>query len=260
MVHVNGDWKRVAEINIPGIDRKRAEDALEFHRKIEDEQKSNSQDKLYHDKYQTMPFFGIQQSTLQSADLSNGTLTLSSKLPPAIEGRVGKNYGDGTVPHFSAVPIEFEKPPTQNRLSQTHGFLQSHPKSLDDLCEFIATLEGQNWSAIRDPETDNDEEEPLAISLSNLDDVYTADEPVELVARLTESNVEHKGFKAIITPIQEDGSVEDSPKYKYDFQQQNEHWVLTVPKLEPGLYQVEVRTGKTIHKLNPVHDLFQVIG
>jgi len=260
MVHVNGDWKRVAEINIPGIDRKRAEDALAFHRTIEEEQKINSEEKLYQGKYQTMPFFGIQQSTFQSADLSNGTLTLSSKLPPAIERIVGKNYGDGTVPHFSAVPIEFEKPPTQNSLSQTHGFLQSHPKSLDDLCEFIATLEGQNWSAIRDPETNKDEEEPLAISLSNLDDVYTADEPVELIARLTKSNVEHKGFKAIITPIQEDGSVKESLEIKYAFHQQNEHWVLTIPKLEPGLYQVEVRTGKTIRKLNPVHDLFQVIG
>jgi hypothetical protein len=83
---------------------------------------------------------------------------------------------------------------------------------------------------------------------------------VELIARLTEQNVEHKGFKAIITPIQEDGSVEDSPKYKYAFQQKNEHWVLTIPKLDPGLYQVEVRTGKTIRQLNPVHDLFQVIG
>lgn len=260
MVHVNGDWKRVAEINIPGIDIKRAEDALAFHRKIEKEQKRNSEEKLYQDKYQMMPFFGIQQSTVQSADLSNGTLALRSKLPPAIEGIVDKNYGDDTVPHFSAVPIEFEKPPTQNRLSQTHGFLQSHQKSLDDLCEFIASLQGENWSAIRDPGTDKDNVEPLAISLSNLDDVYTADEPVKLIARLTESNVEHKGFKAIITPIQEDGSVEKSLEIKYAFQQQNEHWVLTVPKLEPGLYQVEVRTGKTIRQLNPVHDLFQVIG
>lgn len=257
MVHVKGDWKRVAEIDIPGIDRKRAEDALAFHRKIEEEQKSNSKETPYQENYQTMPFFGIQQNTVQSADLSNGTLTLSSNLPPAIEGIVGKNYGDGTVPHFSGVPIEFDKPPTQNRLSQTHGFLQSSPKSLDDLCEFIANLEGENWSAIRDPETD-DEEEPLAISLSNIDDFYTADEPVELMARLTDENIYHKGFKAIITPLKKDGSVAESMNYK--FQQQNGNWTLTVPKLEPGIYQVEVRTGKAIRQLNPVYNLFPVIG
>lgn len=116
-VDVGNGNERVAEVDLPGVDRTRAATALQdFHREIEAAAAA-------HDPgaYAIHSVVGITQGTKQSARLDGERLVLVERYGDEDLG------GDGTVPRVSATPIETDnlQPAYQPMYSsEKHGSLQ----------------------------------------------------------------------------------------------------------------------------------------
>jgi triacylglycerol esterase/lipase EstA (alpha/beta hydrolase family) len=246
MVKVADEYKRIAETdNLPNIVKARAEDALAFHREIEAAVKGHLQDETYCKLFTTVPIAGIQQPTLQSAELINGQLKVSEQLPKILQTRPDLADGDGTVPQVSAIPIELSNSFNNNFIAETHGSLQNQSQILEDLRNRLE-LSQFDASTVRAPQT--------AISLA-LEDLYLA-EPIAMRARVisTPGLVTGK-LKAEIASVWG-----DRPTLQIDFEQREQEWVLAIDDLRSGLYRVTVHTENTSDRApTPVHDVFEVV-
>jgi hypothetical protein len=93
-----------------------------------------------------------------------------------------------------------------------------------------------------------------AISV-DLDDLYLADEPVELRARLVNMHLYPRALIAHIEPVAAAGSTIEA-----EFHEVEDGWVLTIDTLPPGLFRVEVRTRESGPQApSPGHDLLEVV-
>lgn len=256
MVNVAGNYQRVAETDrIPNVVKKRAEQALAFHHEIITAVDEHRKDDQYRELgYKTIPVVGTRQDTLQSAELSNGKLTVSHEVPAWIDPLLGE--GDGTVPRLSAIPIELSEEYRETFIAERHSSLQKSLPVLNDLRDRLKHMQiSSNLKAIRGPEPSKEAAERAAISL-NLDDLYVASEPVELRAKLLNLSADPGVLIANITPVSGDGKL-----LKLEFQEQEQQWVLALDDFAPGLYRLEVRTRKAGPSApTPVHDLFEVVG
>jgi pimeloyl-ACP methyl ester carboxylesterase len=254
MVKVANEYQRVAEIDeIPGVVKERAEQALAFHREIEEAVNKHREDVHYlQSGYKLIPVVGTRQDTLQSAELSEGKLSVSCDLPAWIDG-LGE--GDGTVPRLSAIPIELDREYRETYVAEQHSSLQNSRQILSDLRDRLRQMQIPH-QPIRGPELNPEGAERAAINL-NLDDLYIASEPVELRAKLLNLSEDPGVLRARITPVNAGGK-----SLTLEFQQQQEQqWVLTLDDLASGLYRLEVGTRKAGSSApTPVHDLFEVVG
>jgi hypothetical protein len=180
----SGDGKlaRIGEIaGVNGVDPARAVAALAFYREIKAAAEANAKDAAYQaGAYQTFPIVGVAQPTFQSATLAAGKITL-------LRSSRGIDYGgDGTVPRFSATPLEMSDSHREIYVAEQHGSLQNFDPALVNL---IGVLTGQgidlgqfNFAA-------------LALSL-DIDDVYSADDVVLRVTPSVEAPVLAKVYGA----------------------------------------------------------------
>jgi hypothetical protein len=253
MLKIDGKYQRIAETdNLPNIVKERASDALAFHREIEAAVKEHEKDEIYRKSYKTIPMVGTYQPTLQSAELSNGQLTVSSELPEWIDPLL--RDGDGTVPFLSAIPIELSNDYRDTYIAERHSSIQNHSNVLNELRNRLKAMQVQNLKDIRGPEINQAVAEQPAINLT-LDDLYLAVEPVEISARVINFNQNFESLQSRITPVSFDGD-----SLTRDFQQQNDEWVLTIGDLAPGLYRLQVETDIYGSQApTPVHDLFEVV-
>jgi pimeloyl-ACP methyl ester carboxylesterase len=255
MLDVDGEYYRVAEspVVLPNVNRAWAEDALKFHREIEDAVTNHRKDAEYLlNGYKIIPFVGTQQPTLQSAQYVNGKVTVSRDLPTGFDPLLVD--GDSTVPYVSAVPIELSNDFRETYLPEQHGSLQNHPKVLGELRDRIMAAQARDRKAIRGPGILLlDTGKPSAISLS-LDDLYLADETIAIQVQLLNFNQDPRGVKAKIT------SVSGETVLDLDFQEQGDSWKLELGDLAAGLYRVKVETG-TVAPGAPssVNGLFEVV-
>jgi hypothetical protein len=117
-VDAGAGLQRVAEVDLPGVDRARAASALtDFHRAIESAVAHRDPN-----AYAIHSVVGITQGTRQSARLEGGRLVLADSYDGEDMG------GDGTVPRVSATPIETDddEPAYQPMYSsEKHGSLQT---------------------------------------------------------------------------------------------------------------------------------------
>ncbi len=117
-VDVGAGLQRVAEVDLPGVDRARATAALtDFHRAIE-----AAVGRRDPNAYAIHSVVGITQGTRQSGRLEEGRLALADSYDGEDMG------GDGTVPRVSATPIETDddQPAYQPMYSsEKHGNLQT---------------------------------------------------------------------------------------------------------------------------------------
>ena len=249
VVNVNGEYHRIAELeNLPNIDKLKAQDALAFHREIEAAVERHHQDQQYLRSFTVIPVSGTQQPTLQSAILLNGKLTASEDLPAVLQNRSDLGDGDGTVPKISAIPIERSKDLNNFFIAEQHGSLQNQAQVLDNLLNILRISQFDLADARKgEPQT--------AIGLS-LDDLYLADEPVALRARLIGLSDSAAGkLKAEIQPISG-----DRPTISLDFVEQEKEWVLAIEDLPTGLYRVKVQAENLGEQApTPVHDVFEVV-
>ena len=249
MLKVGDQYQRIAETNnLPNIDPMIAADALAFHREIEAAVKRHQEDGNYWRSYKTIPIVGIEQPTLQSATLVDGKLTASQELPDWIDG-VAKN-GDGTVPYVSAIPIELSKAFQDTYIAERHGSIQNNSQILQQLSDRLRTIQFPELEAIRAPQ----KRILAAISLS-VDDLYLADEPVVISAKIVNSEQQLGGLKAQITPVTGEGNPQ-----AYDFQFQEDGWVLNLDNLASGQYRLQVQTKESNSQAPfPVHDVFEIV-
>ncbi len=247
MVKIGDNYLRIAEAeNLPNIVKSRAEDALKFHREIEDAVNKNRQDETYQNSFKTIPIAGIQQATLQSAEFINGKLTVSEKLPKILQNRPDLADGDGTVPQVSAIPIELSNSFNNSFIAERHSSLQNQNQILEDLKNRIQ-FNQSDLASVRASQT--------AISLA-LEDLYLTNEAIAMRAKVISTPGFFSGkINAKITSI----SHEQSP-INLNFQEQEQEWILTIDDLKPGLYRVSVQTENTSEQApSPVHDVFEVV-
>ena len=257
MLKVNDQYWRIAEapIELPNIIKARAQDALKFHREIENAVNSHFNDEEYRKSYKTIPMVGTKQPTLQSATLIDNQIKANLELPEKIDSNLDDWGGDGTVPYLSAIPLESSYDYRETYIAEKHGSIQNHSRVLQELRDRLKGMQIQGLGAVRGSEVSSEAAERSAISIT-LDDLYLADEPLEMRARLINFHRNPKGVQAQIQPIV------GGDAQKLDFQQKTENeWVLTVEDLSPGLYHLTVQTGSFSPEApTPVHDLFEVVN
>ena len=248
MVNIGGEYKRIAEAdNLPNIVQERAQNALAFHREIEAAVSVHRNDEMYRNSFTTVAIAGIQQPTLQSAQLLNGQLTVSEQLPKILQNRPDLSDGDGTVPQVSAIPIELSNSFNNSFIAELHGSLQNQSQILEDLRNRLE-LSQFDLGTVRALQT--------AISLA-VEDLYLANEAIILRARVISTPGLITGkLKAEITSISE-----QRPALNLYFEEREQEWVLAIDDLPPGLYRVKVQTeDSSAQAPTPVHDLFEVVG
>ena len=256
-VKIEDTYERIAEINdIPNISAERCQQALAFHRSIEDAVNIHQNDSIYRSPkggYTILPIVGTGQPTYQSCMLVNGQLTMSRELPTGIDVLLGD--GDSIVPRLSAIPIELSDQYRDTYTPERHAALQNNRAVLNDLRGRLEATQVVGLGNIRGPEPYPEGEERAAISL-DLDDLYTVDEPVELRAQLINWTDPTETLKARIETV----SAYDPPAIEQTFHFEEDSWKLTVEELPPGLYRVTVHT--TAAKPggpSPVHDVFEIM-
>ena len=251
MLMRGGKECRVAETdNIPGVVKSKAQAGLAFHREIEAAvERHKKESKYLQTGYKIIPVVGTHQPTLQSARLSGGKLTASTDLPKKINALL--RDGDGTVPYASAIPIELSGDYRESFVAETHGSLQKNRVVLEDLRARLQHMQIEGLGAIRGASVSS---ERASIGL-DVDDLYFVKEPVEVRAK-TLNFGEVGGLAAQVFSVATDQHVMTS-----EFTKSHEDWMLTLDKLERGLYRIEVQA----HNANPnassaVHAVFEVIS
>jgi len=254
---VEGKHLRVAEAGkIPGIDHERAEQALKFHREIEEGVTTHQNDIDYlKNGYKILPIVGTHQPTLQSAFFAEGKVTASRGLLPGISKIL--EDGDGTVPRLSAIPIEMSDEYRDTYVPERHGSLQTNKSVLADVLGRIEQMQVKGLKEIRGPVIRLEAAEHAAISL-DLDDIYVAGEPVELRVQMVNVAGKH-AYGALLARIVEiHGAMALMSR---EFQEADDGWTLPLEGLPSGLYRVEVRTAKGGPGSPPaVHDVFEIAG
>lgn len=254
---IDGEYHRIAEapVELPNIVKAKAEDALRFHREIEEAVSRHQDDAAYLKSYKIIPIVGTKQVTLQSASLIDGQIVVSSELPDWMEPSIREFDGDGTVPYVSAIPIELSNEFRETYVPEQHGSLQNNDKVLTQLRDRLAGMQMHpGLDKARGPKVTPDAANQPAISL-RLDDLYLADEAVEIHAKVFDCE-NPGGLKAQITPVSSGGSAKT-----VEFQQQSQDsWSLSLDDLPSGLYRLTVQSGSSGDQtLNPVHALFEVV-
>ena len=179
----DGKLARIGEIaGANGVDPVRAAAALAFYREIKAAAEANAKDEAYHaGAYQTYPIVGLAQPTFQSATLSGGKITL-------LRSSGGRDYsGDGTVPRFSATPLEMSDSHREIYVAEQHGSLQDFDPALVNL---IGVLTGQ------DIDLGQFNFAPAQTLSLDIDDVYGADDVVLRATPSIEAPVRAKVYDA----------------------------------------------------------------
>ncbi len=260
MLQVGGESKRVAEVaNLPNIDQERAKNALAFHREIE------AAVKTHPDSYATVPFVGVQQPTLQSAEFNEGKIVVSRELPAIMSNRNLDSLadGDGTVPQISGFPIEFSDRDVldiPSFMAEAHGSLQNQPDILLNLLNKLQASQsvGGTLEDIRgkgEEKSRSIRAETKGISLL-LDDLYLKNESIVIKAKTNCDYSDLGMLKAHITCVSN-----NRPDVNVDFVNESDEWLINPESLslEPGLYRIRVKTEKTGEDApKPVNDLFEV--
>lgn len=259
VVSSGGALSKVADLDIKGVNRKKAKEALEFHNAImgivDDRRKASP------DPYVIFPVVGSYQPTLQSAELSGGKLTVSEALPGKADPLLA--YGDGTVPYLSAIPHELSDEYRNSFSTETHGSLQCNDDLLDFLYDQLKHLQVKGLKEIRGPEVSFKKRKRAAISL-RAGDYYSAGEPVVISARVLEEgrDIEDadwiaKNVVQLVAEIERSGG--QTPPLMLPLINEGTHWALAHEGLTPGVYRVEVRASHAgALAPQPVHELFEV--
>ncbi len=259
VLQIGNESHRIAEVaDLPNIVQNKAQEALAFHREIEAAVKSNPKD-----NYATVPFVGIQQPTLQSAELKDGKIIASKTLPIIMSSLDHLANGDGTVPQISAFPIEFSDRDVSeitSFIAESHGAIQNQTTILLNILNKLQIAQSPSGT-IEDIRGRGEEKSrsiqarKSGISLS-VDDLYLKDEQIVITAEVNPENEAFGVLKAEINAVSR-----QTPSINLDFELQNHEWVLKSENLtlEPGLYRLKVQTDNTGDDApSAVHNLFEV--
>ncbi|MDR4501163.1 MAG: hypothetical protein MRJ96_06905 [Nitrospirales bacterium] len=252
------NYKRVKDAeSIPGVNKECAIKGDAFHREIETAVEANRKNAAYHEQgYKIIPIVGSRQPTYQSAELTNGKLTVSHATPDIVSDFLWD--GDGTVPRASATPLELSDEYSETFFAEQHGALQGNTQVLEQLYERIKQMQVTSLAAVREPEPAPKAQEHPALGLE-VDDWYSQGEPVEIIAKLV--NAEYYQSPIIVDVKSMTTDLKD---VRLQLKQTKSEggistWRGTLEDLSPGTYHLNLR-GKTLGPLDPppVQDIFEV--
>jgi pimeloyl-ACP methyl ester carboxylesterase len=257
-VSTEDGWRRPREIEVPLVDPGQQQQALryqtaaaEFHEEIRVAVADNANDPAYRGAYATVPFVGVHQGTHQSARLDINGLTLSHDMPSWIVDDVAG--GDGTVPRVSALPIEMTDPFGATFLGAKHGSLQNVAPVLDDLVQRLRQSQSRHLEAIRGEVSIR-----RAVVDLQVDDLFVAEEPVILHARLTDDDGTPQ--PAPLAGLVE-SEAEPGQAWPIAFAAAEPYAEVHLRDLPPGRYRVTAHPADGLHPMTlPVTDVFEVSG
>ena len=229
------ELKRFAEVIHPGyVDAALINDAQRFHQEIRDAVTVHLQDSEYRDKrYRVHPVVGIEQKTLQSARIVDGTTTL-------LTAHGGKDLGgDGTVPRVSATPLEYRDQGREMFSSARHGSLQNDDPVLTQLKGVLTgfTLPWDKFQRVVDAGQ---------VSLA-IEDIYWDHEPV--IVRAEPVGVAGELYATVVDP-----STSDEVGRKQLLPDAEGYWSASFGILPASGYRVTITGGGT----EPIMDSFVV--
>lgn len=248
VVRAAGEFRKIAECEgLPNVVQAQATAAAQFHAEIEAKVREHQKDVEYLTKgYKIIPFVGTRQPTLQSAVFESGKLTADASLPPSVHELL--DGGDGTVPRYSATPLELSGEFRETFVPEKHGSLQASQVVLSDLLGRLEQM--QVPKAVRGPEI---AAEGASLTLM-LDDMYVRDEPVRIRASLSNAASDFGGIIASIEHVNGGGA-----RRIIDLAPSGVDWETVAGDIERGLYRIELRTKQSNPMAPPpVHDVFQV--
>lgn len=228
------DLKRIEEMEELGeLDMERARAGIEFHREIGRAVEENSKDAVYQSsRYKLLPVVGTYQPTFLSA------LLTSDGIKP-IETYKGQTMlgGDGTVPRFSATPVELSKAKVETFVACPHAGLQNFKPVCVQVRSALADVD---ISEILAPGA-----EPISLKMA---DLVSVGEPFLALARC----------EAAIDPMQAAlVNIETGVEVKCEFEMilDTEGWQrLELSPLAAGTYRIRVDAGD-----EPITDVFAVL-
>lgn len=216
----DGVLRRVGESSgIPNVDAVKAAAALAFHDEIRAAVDSNrSLDAYRNAGYLIHPAVGIAQQTRLSARLDGKRLVMLETLNGQALG------GDGTVPRFSALPVEMDSRPTNVVYAGTqHGSLQNAEAMLAHLS---GLLSGLSFDL-------GDFRKPKAQVALDVDDLHFDGDPILVRAR---PNIEVPALNAVLWSIADDRQIATAPMRADD-----DGWMQAeFGSPGPGAYRVRV--------------------
>lgn len=126
---------------LPGLDRDMLQRSLDFHAKIRAPAEQRQRDKAPPPYIQRV-FFNRRQPTLASCFLGSSGLEMYDTYPEQRDGAiVDERYsGDGTVPAFAAMPIEWPDTAGAMALVDKHAALQCAEAGLDTLFNWLRPI------------------------------------------------------------------------------------------------------------------------
>jgi hypothetical protein len=248
MLHTNNGIKRVAEgPALPYVEAAKAKDALAFHRKMEEAQKSEHKG----EGYVLLPMVGTGQPTSQSATTTGEGLTTSYDVPPGFDPLWAG--GDGTVPYVSAIPLDMSFEPRLGYVCEQHGSIQNNNRVLDYLGEFLRRTQTRDLSSVRGETGRETAGERPGLSL-DLDDFFDAGETVALSVSVVGTNRPAKQVTATMERADENGEATS-----YRMTPAGDGWLLLVDDLPGGVYRAHIRATATEGPApTPITGLFEV--
>jgi pimeloyl-ACP methyl ester carboxylesterase len=228
--------KRIEDLTELGkMDIDRAHAGIEFHREIERAVAANFTDSIYQAaRYTLQPIVGTYQPTFLSA------LLTSDGIQP-LETYKGKSMleGDGTVPRFSATPIELSNKPGETFVASPHAGLQN---SIFVRNQIESVLSDVDISAFKGSGAE-------AISL-RIADVFSSNEPFQALAHC---EMAIDPMQATLIDIETGRKVE----CEFEIASDTEGWQrLELSPLAAGTYRIEVNAGD---EAEPITDVFGVL-
>lgn len=257
---VGNEFYRIAEspIDLPNIDRAKAQDALNFYNAIDNAADANQYNQTYRHSFVTCPIVGVIQPTQQSVELIDGVITTSEILPTWLLDRPNLSDGDGTVPQVSATPVQMgdlEMLSMVDYIAESHGALQNQPNTLLNLLKRIQTAQTASLEDVRgavEGVASRGIRGLKGIGLS-LDDLYLVNEPITMQAKISEGTA-FNSLTAEITCVSH-----ERPAIDRNFTLENGTWVMAMDNLAAGVYRVKVQTDNPSEDApTPVHNLFTV--
>lgn len=260
----DGTWTTVANATFEThIDRQKARDAAAFHRAIELAQASNQIDPDYTapgHSYRVIPVVGVSQSTRQSVTLRNGQLFPDDALPAGVS--VYLESGDGTVPRYSATPLELSDDFSERFIADKHAALQSNQTVLKNVGELLVQMQ----SSVR-PDILGGLAQPYEIPESAaldliIDDLYLSGEPVEIRARLRDLASGKISEPVAAAPVAHIASANGlGSTVQCNLTREGDGWYGVAEALPAGLYRVTLQMDNaTEHSVfpEPVRDVFAI--
>jgi hypothetical protein len=226
-------FEKVDRKTIGALNVERARSGIAFHREIERAVETNRKESGY--GYRIVPVVGTYQPTFMSALLiENGVTPLRSyKGKPML-------HGDGTVPHFSATPIELSTAKIETFVACQHASLQNFDPVR---VQMRAALEDIDISEIKAVGAE-------ALSL-DMPDAFTAGDPVRLRVRCEAST---EPVRAVVTNIETKATIECETGTVLS----GDGWrELNAGPLPAGTYRIRVEAENVAE---PFSDLFAVLN